>query len=460
MDDESFVEIELPTIDPAAQEQAQQLNDAAMAICDKHPGEGSITALVMLRRALNLAPHQAETWSNLGLVLWRLGRIEEAGEALQRAVDLYPDRATFHGNLGVFCSAVDRARDASSHLLEAARLDPNNVTPLWDHALLYLRHGDWARGLKEYDIRRKHKGPKLYPEMPVPLWRGEDLNGKTLYVQGEQGIGDRFLFSRYLSWIKETWPDCKILVSLYDPMTNIFWEFRHLVEFLPQGVPYPKDLDYAAFLCSLPEMHGSTPDTVPPDPGFLRKRIDIARNDTKVNLPTPALPSLKVGICWTGNPEQIRNQDRSIPLDLLMPLQEDPRIALYSFQVGPGQKDIDRLHAHDLICDLSSSLEKEGWVGTGLAMMEMDLMLTVCTSIAHLAGALGVPTWTILCSDPYWPWGRQGDTTPWYPHMYLYRQTRLGDWKPVLSEVRSALSSLADEKLNPQCRTRPAFSLT
>ena len=403
----------------------------------------------MLRRALNLAPHQAETWSNLGLVLWRLGRMEEAGYALQHAVDLYPDRATFHGNLGVFCSAFDRFEEAEFHLAEAYSLDPDNVSPLWDRALLDLRRNDWKRGLAGYDIRRQHRGVKLYPELPVPLWRGEDLSGKVIYIQGEQGIGDRFLFSRYLSWIKETWPDCRIVVCLYDPMVNLFWEYRHQVEFLPQGVPWPKELDYAAFLCTLPELHGTTPDNIPPDPGFLRQRITIARDATRVNLPKPCLPSLKIGLCWTGNPEQARNMDRSIPLEMLLPLSEDVRLSFYSFQCGQGAKDLERLHAHDLICDLSKELETEGWVGTGLALMEMDLLVTVCTSIAHLSGAVGIPTWTLLCGDPYWIWGREGSTTPWYPGMQLFRQKKLGDWQPVLDEVRSALSALADEKVGP-----------
>ena len=300
------------------------------------------------------------------------------------------------------CSTVPliASKSFEFHLKESARIDPDNVAPLWDLSLLQLRQGDWKQGLAGYDIRRKHRGVKLYPELPAPLWRGEDLSGKYIYVQGEQGVGDRFLFSRYLSWIKETWPTCRIVVCLYDPVINLFWEFRHQVEFLPQGVPWPEGLDYCVFLCSLPEIHGTTPDHIPPDPGFLRKRIAIAGEGTKVNLPQPALPSLKIGICWTGNPEQVRNADRSIPLKMLMPLTEDTRLGFYSFQCSPGNADIGQAHAGEVICDLSPDLEKEGWIGTGLALMEVDLLLTVCTSVAHMAGALGIPTWTMLCADP------------------------------------------------------------
>jgi hypothetical protein len=423
--------------------QAERLNDAAMYIVEKEP-EGLHAALTMLRRALNLNPEQSDTWSNLGLVLWRIGRVEEAGVALRRAVDMNPEKATYHGNLGVFLGAVNRNEEALYHLEKAFQLDPSNLSPKWDIALLHLRTGNWKTGLAGYDIRRKHRGIKLYPDLPMPLWRGEDLTGKALYIQGEQGIGDRFLFSRYLTWIKDTWPTCRIIVCLYDPMINLFWEFRHLVEFLPQGVPWPADLDYGCFLCTLPELHGTTPDNVPPDPGLLRKRIQIGRDGTKINLPKPDLPALKIGLCWTGNPEQVRNLDRSIPLEMLLPLTEHPRMVFYSFQCSPGNADLKRLCASELICDLSPDIEKEGWVGTGIALMEMDLLLTVCTSVPHLAGALNIPTWIMLCADPYWIWGKKTATTPWYPSVRLFRQPTLGDWKPVLTEVRAELGKLAD----------------
>lgn len=423
--------------------QAERLNDAAMHLVEKEP-QGLHAALVMLRRALNLNPEQSDTWSNLGLVLWRIGRVEEAGAVLRRAVEMKPDKASYRGNLGVFLGAVGRNDEAIVELEECHRLDPTNLSPKWDIALLHLRTGDWKTGLGEYDIRREHRGKQLYPELPMPLWRGENLDGKSLYVQGEQGVGDRFLFSRYLSWVKETWPTCRIVVCMYDPMINLFWEFRHLVEFLPQGVPWPEGIDYGAFLCSLPELHGSTLDNIPPDPGLLRKRILIGRNGTKINLPQPGLPALKVGLCWTGNPEQLRNLDRSIPLEMLLPLTEHPRMVFYSFQCSPGNADLRRLCGGDLICDLSPDLEKEGWVGTGIALMEMDLLVTVCTSVPHLAGAIGLPTWVMLCADPYWIWNRTGDTTPWYPGMRLFRQKTLGDWAPVIAEVRAELAALAD----------------
>lgn len=427
--------------------QARGLNDEAMALL-KQERFGVATATSMLLRAMALRPDLAQIHSNLGLIYWRTGENDKALAAFSRAVKMDPDNHSYQGNLGIFLGAIGDVPGAIRHLERAMDLDPKNLGPRWDRCLLYLRQGDWAIGLGEYDVRREHRGKSLYPDLPVPLWQGEDLNGKVLYIQGEQGVGDRFLFSRYIAWIKQRWPYCQIKTCLHDSMTNLFWEFRHMVEFLPLGVPWPDDLDYGVYLCTLPSLHKSTPADVPPDPGLLRQRILMAREGTRCNLPQPLRPSLKVGICWTGNPTQTRNHDRTIPLEMLLPLTEDPRIMLYSFQCSPGREDLERLAAKDLICDLSADIEREGWVSTGIALMEMDLIITVCTSVAHLAGALQIPTWTMLCADPYWIWSRTGNTTPWYPGMRLFRQRTLGDWQPVITEVRSELSRLADVSLN------------
>lgn len=428
--------------------QAEQLNDAAMAILGTQR-YGAAVVVSMLRRAAALCSDLPEIDSNLGLAYWRAGRRWDANKAFQDAVMKRPDSASFHGNYGVFLSAIGNFPKAHHHLGEASRLDPDNFAPIWDRALLYLREGNWQIGLAAYDARRKHRGPSLYPEMPAPLWRGEELEGKTLYVQGEQGIGDRFLFGRYFAWIKDRWPTCRIIVCLDDSMVNVFWEYRHIIEFMPVGVPWPKNIDYASFICSLPEVHGTRPHYVPHDPGLIRKRIEDAKAVTKVSLPQPHLPSLKVGLVWTGSPSNPRNHDRSIPIEQLIPLAEDPRVMLYSFQCGPGAADIERVGAEELICNIAPQNEKEGWIGTGLALMEMDLLITVCTSMAHFAGVLQVPCWTLLCADPYWIWLRDGQSTPWYPGMRLFRQPSLDDWQPVITQVRTELSRLADTHLPP-----------
>ena len=283
------------------------------------------------------------------------------------------------------------------------------------------------------------------------MWQGEDLNGKSIYIQGEQGTGDKILFSRYIAWLKETYPKCTIYAHLRDDLANLFWEFETagiIERFLPNSIPWPKGIDYSCYLMSLPHYHGSRREEwIPPDPGLIRKRV-VDQNSLK-NMPMPGLPSVNVGICWTGNPSQTRNLDRSVPLDLMVELAEDPRIQLYSVQVGPGNDDLDRTGARKLVIDLAGDIVNEGWVGTGQVLMKLDVVITVCTAVAHLAGALGCNVWTLLCKEPYWVWPREGDRTAWYPSMKLFRQKDFRGWRPVITEVKSELGRLADTQIGP-----------
>lgn len=435
------MDIELPNPATIQDEQAHNLNDHAMKQLELgFPPDG---VLAMLRRALRLMPKSAAIWSNIGLVLWRKDDIVNARNAFLEAIRIEKSNHIYHSNFGVFSSSTGDGESAEEHLTEAIKLKPEALTPQWDLALMHLWKGNWDKGLPAYDVRRAHRGTKLYPIMPYPMWDGEDLTDKTIYIQGEQGVGDRILLSRYLAWLKQRWPTCRILTCMNDRLINLFWEYREIVEFLPEGVPWPKDVDYGCYLATLPQHHGSTPNNVPPDPGYLKLR---AKHDsTRCNLPEPRLPSVKVGICWTGNPDQIRNAERSIPLEQLLTLAEDPRISLYSVQCSPGSADIDRLGVSEMIQNLGPGIEKEGWVGTAIILMQFDVIITVCTSVAHLAGALGLNCWTLLCRDPYWIWPRASRETLWYPGMRLFRQRTFADWAPVIAEVQAELTKLADK---------------
>lgn len=431
------------TIENIRQNQAMKLNDAASGLNNSE--EQHQTSISMFRRAMKLCPDLPHPKANLGLWLFRNGQREEGLRYMEEAVRLVPDKDSYLGNLGVSYNVMGRYEESIELLERSIKCSDKPEAAMWDLSLTYLKRGDWETGLKGYEIRFRHRGMELYPQFPVPFWKGEDLNGKVLYVQGEQGIGDRILLSRYLAWVKEKYPSATIRVCFAAVMTSLFWEFtKHGIELLPPGIPWQKDTDYALWLSSMPYLHGTRPDNIPSDPGWITERLDA--EDIQCSLPQPDLKSLKIGIAWTGNPVMLRNRDRSIPLKQLLPLTEDPRIQLYNFQCGAGYEEFQRLSAGTMIVDIAPEIEKEGLVGTALALREMDLVITVCTSIAHLAGAVGVPCWTLLCADPYWIWGTKGETTPWYPNMKLYRQTKLDDWTTVIAAVQKDLTHLLYEK--------------
>ena len=396
-----------------------------------------------MRRAISMHPNCGLLWNGLGAIIWDMGDYEGAMEAFTKAKRLGgADNALLHSNMGLLQASMKRFDEAENNFKIAMDLGPGNQHIIWNRSNLHLERGDWLRGLKEYEIRIAYRGKKLYPDMPYPMWQGEDLNGKIIYVQAEQGAGDRILLSRYLHWLHVKWPTARIKFSCGDELMSLLWEFFEFVELIPDNVPWPK-ADYGIFLGSLPLRHGTTPDNIYPDPGLIREGAKPIR----FNIPAPRVPALRVGICWTGNPAMARNHERSIPLPMMLELMDNPNIQLYSLQFGEGSKELRAWGAEELIYDLVPAIGQRGYVGTASAMLNLDLVLTVCTSAAHLAGSLGVPCWTLLCHDPYWVWMREGESSCWYQNTRLFRQTRPAEWGSVMDRVKLALAEKAEEHL-------------
>lgn len=409
-----------------------------------------LAALTAMLRAVAQCPESGFLWAGLGRVYWLLGQWQSAAHALDRAQQLRPQYAAIYGNRAQLLASMgcwDLSRD---EFAKAKKLEPNELAHPWNESMMLLAAGEWQEGFELYESRIKHRA-EYYPTFPVPTWNGENLAGKTIFVQAEQGVGDRILASRYLFWLKNEYPTCRILFldSSRDlpSVRNLFWGFRHIVEFMEEGVPFPENVDYAVMLMSLPRLSGTRVHNVPPDPGLILGRV--SQEASLLNgMPTPYSPALKVGICWTGNPVMARNAERSIPLELLLRLEENPDVQLYNLQFGEGYKDLQRLGATELLHDMVPGIGNRGLVGTGAVMTKLDLVITSCTVTAHLAGALGVPCWVLLCEDPYWVWLRDRSDSVWYPSVRLFRQKRMGDWQPVVDEVKQALAQRAHEFLN------------
>ena len=236
-------------------------------------------------------------------------------------------------------------------------MNDQEAAAICELGLLNLRLGKWVEGLRLLHPPGIHKMPPTNP------WRGECLDNKSICIHALMGIGDRFLYCRYIAWIKETWPSCHIKVCLrgYDNLIDVFGDYSKIAEFTTDR-ELSEDSDFTAdSFYPLVMAHGTCPDNIPPDPGFLRRRILRAREEKTCTIPIPALPALKVGIVWTGNPRPML--ERSIPLELLLPLADDPDITLYSFQYGTGHADIARLQAEPLLHDMAPYIQREGGSG-------------------------------------------------------------------------------------------------
>jgi len=426
-----------------APEEARLLNDHGHYLAATGKTAASVVAF---RRAAAIAPEHPMLLASLGAVLFDAGLFLEAEGHLRKSVGIEPMYSPAHGNLASVLGAQGRYEEAKVEFRTALKIEPDFTDARWNFSMCLLDSGEWtSEAWSYYEARKERGGKRLYPQLPYPEWRGEDLNGKTLYVQGEQGIGDRTLFSRYLHWVKTEFPDARILfmhnAEDLANISNFMWGYRDIVEFVPNGVPWPEDVDYGIYLMSLPGMHGTTPSNVYDDPGLLLKNAE--RHKNSVALPVTDDRMMKVGICWSGNPKMKRNAERSIPLELMLSLAELPDVVLFGLQIGTH--DIERVGADQLVCDLTPDISPLGFTGTAAVMQNLDLVITCCTANAHVAGALGVPCWTLLCKNPYWLWLRDTSRSVWYENTVLFRQQSMNDWSPVIAEVRSELARCAAE---------------
>jgi hypothetical protein len=398
-------------------------------------------AIVTFKRALELSPHSYELWANLGSALWQLRQYEPALAALRRSLEIAPGYPIALANLGLVYEGLGEFELSEASFGEAVENDPDYIDAIWDRSLLRLGRGDYERGFEEYDMRIERKRDSIYPHLPMPMWQGEDLTGKTIHVECEQGIGDTIMFSRFLPWLSSR---AEKVYFCAGRSVSLLWSYRQYVEFIPPRVPLP-EADFYTYMASIPRWYGLRFDAIPADSGLITERV---RKSRTLKLPQPtSTPALKIGVAWTGNPEMERNDERSIPFRHMLQFAQSPVVWLYSLQVGHGAADIAKLGAEGLVCDPSKELENNGYVATGEAILNCDLVITCCTSIAHLAGALGVPCWVLLCKDPYWPWLYSERTdSPWYPSIRLFRQREAGNWQPVIAEARDALNDLIRDK--------------
>ena len=397
----------------------------------------NLAALTAARRALAIEA-SAEAHGTLGAIQWNNDDFSGAIRSLRRSLATEPHNATDWAHLGLAQSSLGRWDDAEASYERALAINPDNVAVRWNRANFRLAAGRWDSGFEDYESRIAFRGPPHYPRWKYPTWTGEELNDKTIVVFAEQGVGDTILSSRYVWHLKQVYPRVRIIWFVQPRLHDLFWEFRDFVEFWPPGHPWP-DADYAIFQMSLLRAFKARPDTIIADPGLILKRAKKGKDSIRI----PESAPMKIGIAWTGNPDMLANEQRSIPLELILSLAENPKIQLYSLQVGDGADHLRFVDCADLVRDCSPELTTFGFAGAASLMLNLDLVLTVCTATAHLAGALGVPCWTMLSYDPYWVWLRESSVTPWYPQMKLFRQPKPLDWESVVSDVKQQLRRAA-----------------
>ncbi|MEA3225574.1 MAG: tetratricopeptide repeat protein [Planctomycetota bacterium] len=437
---------------------------------------GCDEAIANYGHALKIDPDYAEVYNNLGILLNDLDRSDEAAENYQRAIRLKPDYAEAYNNLGIVFKNRGRLTDAIVNYERAIQLEPqffeayyNLANTLkeqghcdqaienygraieikpgyaqahWNRSHAFLLKGEFTKGWQGYEWRRD---PELeiftYPHRHRQArWDGSDFVGKRLLVHCEQGLGDSLQFMRYLPMVKAL--GGTVIFEAWKPLHGILQDSEDIDELLELSFERKTDVDFDLHisLMDLPAVFGTTLEAIPaevpyvcPEPQKVehwRGRLDDS--------------SFNVGIVWAGSPQHGNDHNRSCPLELFAPLAAIERVQLYGLQKGEAAGQAEGLSQVIAIENLSKDLHD--FADTAGVLENLDLVISVDTAPAHLAGAMGKPTWLLLPFAPDWRWMLERTDSPWYPTMRLFRQEKWGDWNSVFEDMVEELRKLAQNR--------------
>jgi len=423
------------------------------------------------RRAIVLAPDKTQAYNNLGVVYKELGRNEEALFAYQKVLELNPNDSAALNNLGnlrrnmgdttgaiaaLKCSITlnPNYADAYSNLgalykenkefdramfyyQKALALNPEHTNAQFDIALMELSKGHYESGWSGYEYRLKMN--ELLAKTDVytsPLWQGESLQNKTIILQTEQGFGDTIMFIRYAPYFKEL--GAKIIVRTRLELMALFRSIQEVDEIICEEDPLPEH-DFYLPLLSCPQRFKTVLQTIPrkfPYLGSPKNGLSFERK------------SLHVGITWSGSPTNRGHKDRYVGLKILSQLFDIDHISWYSLQIGADSHEIQSFNLHDTIIDKTELLTD--FAQTAAFIEALDLVISVDTSVAHLSGALNKKTFVLLSKPAEWRWMQEGETTPWYESLLLFRQEIRGDWQKPILQIKEKLRELTKAYISDQ----------
>ncbi len=385
------------------------------------------------RRAVSLRKPYAEAWSNLGGVARMRGELHEAVECCGKAIELAPESPDPYHNLGIALSDLGDHDRALASFDRALEIKPTSSLFHWSRALALLLGGDFAQGWEEYEWR--WRCAELKPSRPLfaePEWDGSDPSGKTILLYAEQGLGDSIQFVRYASEVAAR--GARVVVGCHALLRSLLTKVEGVSDTWADGEPRPP-IDAQLPLLSLPRVLGTRLDTIPARISYLRAE-PLRVQHWKERLATTS-GRRKVGLVWAGNRQHQNDRNRSTTLASFGRLAEATDTTFVSLQKGEPAVEAARPPAGMTLLDWGAELND--FSDTAALLEALDLVITVDTSVAHLAGALGRPVWTLLPFSPDWRWLLNRDDSPWYPTMRLFRQPGVGDWPTVMSRVADAL---------------------
>ena len=395
-------------------------------------------AEVAARKAVRAAPDHPGGHGALANVLADQGRFEQAMEEYRTTLKIAPDWAEALSNYGEALRKLGKYAEAEPFFRRAISLTPEVGDPHFNLSIVLLVTGRFDEGWREYEWRWRQIGVQMRVYDP-PLWDGSDLAGKSIMLWSEQGLGDTIQFIRYVPMVRARGAG-KIVVVTNRPIANLVRTVQGIDEVYVKGEPLPKTQSQCPIV-SLPLKFQTKPETIPArvpyisvDPQMVawwRQRLSVS-SDVK-----------NVGIAWAGSAVNKNDRNRSARLSDFSPLAGVANVRFINLQMGQPAKQLASPPAGLKIDDATADVRD---FNDAALIAQLDLVITVDTSICHVAGALARPVWTLVPLVPDWRWLLDRDDTPWYPTMRLFRQTRRGDWSDAMARVREQLVEFAQRR--------------
>ena len=384
-----------------------------------------------------------EAQFNVGIARMALDRFEEGWSALERARDLAPDRYEPYCMLGFFAGLRGRAKEAEALYGRGIALNPHDPRAVMSHGVILLALGEFERGWDEFERRFQLYGYKdLMDRFPRDaLWDGSELAGKTLLVWAEQGLGDQIQFVRYIPMVAGG--DAEVIVQCDRPLVRLFKQVPGASRIVPNGERWPP-FDFHCPIVSLARVMGTRMTSIPAEVPYLRAEAELAAQwRDKLS----HLSGIRAGLVWAGS--RLGNmpilesfdQRRSLALREFLPLWEVRNVTFISLQKGTAAQEVQVLTPDHPLADFTDDLHD--FADTAALVENLDLVISVDTSVAHLAGAMGKPVWILCRLGGDWRWLLDRTDSPWYPSARLFRQRRYMEWEPVVRDLQAALQEFA-----------------
>ncbi|MEI6745085.1 MAG: tetratricopeptide repeat-containing glycosyltransferase family protein [Methylococcaceae bacterium] len=408
-------------------EKLKRLNDAEMSY----------------QKAISLRPDYAEAHYNYAITLQKLERFDEAEKSYRQAISISPNHAKAHSNLGLVLKNKSQFVESEQHFLMALQLDPQFIDAHYNFGLLLMLLGRLREGWTQYQwfYHPQNTNPSKpnQPNLTAPQWNGEPLQGKTILIHSEQGFGDLIQFVRYAEQLKAMGATVWVLVT--NPLVELFKTIPWIDRVLDNGEQHQTTFDFWVFPLALPYWFQTTLETVPLNVPYLfadETKISWWRGWLNEQIPTE---NKRVGLVWAGNPVHSNDANRSIDFSELAAFSDIKNVTFVSLQLGEkAQKDTKIVRESITILDAAPHIKD--FTDTAALLSALDLLITVDSAPAHLAGALNLPVWTLITKVPDWRWLLERDDSVWYKSTRLFRQPEIGDWASVLRDVKMALEQL------------------